>query len=244
MAQLFTVYFPKCHFVLQKEFFITFTTLPFDYGISNNGIVYVENVHWQDNRYTDIEKTKWRSFGLQEGLTIISINDINLLNIDDDDDDDDDETHPEPLTIHTVEQVEDIIVNNEDDKNQITITFREELFPIDDSLPIGLSWRPDLHLFADKNLIKDKQIMASSCESTQYSQSQCRFNNPSSYWRPSLNNELLRNCWIAFDLEMKTLITKIYIQGSQDHKEYVNKLWIDYSDDGCEWNQHPMRCIK
>ena len=74
--------------------------------------------------------------------------------------------------------------------------------------------------------------------------SQCKLNNPHNYWSPTLSNENSRDVWITFDLGMKRIMDKIHIQGSQNHKQYVQSIWIDYSDDGCQWKSHPMRAIR
>eukprot|EP01083_Nonionella_stella_P007309 21135_1 len=268
MSQLFTVYFPKYHFVLQKEFSITFEVpLPFDYGISHSGIVYVDEIHWNDEQYTDIEIESWKLYGLQQGLTIISINDSSLIPQQDEDDedehedDDDDEDHSlsHRQTIFTMEQIQDMITNDTSNAHHtVTITFREELFPIEDAQPIGLTYSDDMQKQKQKHMrsipfhpssqqssgiILDKQISASSCQQN-HEPNQCRFNHPKSFWKPSLSDQKLRNVWISFNLGRKTLVTAIAIQGNVKHDEYISSLYIDYSDDGCSFVSHPMRCIK
>eukprot|EP01084_Bolivina_argentea_P122546 217152_1 len=258
MAQLFTVYFPKYHFVLQSEFSITFVLpLPFRYKVSESGIVYVEHVHWQDENFTQDEIQSWKSYGLQEGLTIVSINNINLMEYNTDEKHDEKEI--ETLK-YPIEQIDIILQDELNDNDEVTLTFREELFPLDDAKPLGLTWNDNLykqgkyksHLSVYQqssqdlqylNVISNKQISASSCEH-KYEPSQCRFNNSNSYWKPSLSNQKLGNIWIMFDLGMKKVITQLYIQGNFDHSEYITSLWIDYSDDGCVYKSHPMRLIK
>lgn len=68
----------------------------------------------------------------------------------------------------------------------------------------------------------------------------CRLNHPSSYWQPTINNEICRDVWLTVDFRKQTIITKILIQGSQFHDKYIKTLWIDSSDDGCNWKTHSL----
>ena len=94
-----------------------------------------------------------------------------------------------------------------------------------------------------KERIQDSQIGASSFEQG-YEPSQCRLNNPTSYWQPSKSDQTTLDTWLRIDLGMKSMITKLYMQGSQDHSSYIKSFWIDYSDDCCQWKSHPLGEIK
>eukprot|EP00484_Ammonia_sp_Unknown_P010657 CAMPEP_0197055884 /NCGR_PEP_ID=MMETSP1384-20130603/74754_1 /TAXON_ID=29189 /ORGANISM="Ammonia sp." /LENGTH=78 /DNA_ID=CAMNT_0042489633 /DNA_START=6 /DNA_END=239 /DNA_ORIENTATION=- len=77
MAQLFTVYFPKYHFVLPREFTIAFPQpLPFTYTLSKHtNVVYVDGVNYEDSNYNEEDILSWKREGLQPGLRIVKIND-------------------------------------------------------------------------------------------------------------------------------------------------------------------------
>jgi len=152
------------------------------------------------------------------------------------------------------DDVESILNHHNIDGECLFITFREELYAIDDAQPLGLSWNTNQRQFTQAQLAKssqmellhivtNRQISASSCQA-KYEPYHCRLNHPTACWRPSLQNELLRDVWISFDLGMKQIVTQICIQGSLEHTQYVTRLWLDFSDDGCKWHTHPMRCVQ
>ena len=107
---------------------------------------------------------------------------------------------------------------------------------------------PQETLLGQTNIkIKDKEIIhyvandqigASSC-SPNFEPFRGRLNNPKSCWKPSANEKYLNNSWICVDFCEKRMITKLRLQGSPNGNEcYVKSVWIDYSDDGTEWQCH------
>ena len=174
-------------------------------------------------------------------------------------------TEPSKSTIFP-QQFNDWVINLDTEK-QITFTFREEVLPIDTSVGLGLEWkdhdeneykssmpgsevnnsksarrRSNPNIMPNSDFMKEIKISVSSYDEV-HDPSQCKLNNPHNHWSPTVENENSRDVWITFDLGMKRVIDKIHIQGSQNHKQYVKSIWIDYSDDGCQWKSHPMRAI-
>ena len=89
--------------------------------------------------------------------------------------------------------------------------------------------------------IKNKQISSNS-STLGYEAYFCRLNNNKSYWKPNINDLKLNNeIWIKIDLKLQTKISKIRIQGTQNHNEYIKSLWIDYSDNGCNWLSYSIK---
>ena len=290
MAQLFNVYFPKYYFLLQREFCIEFDSrlpLPFNYWISSKGKCYVEDVYYDDTRYTQKDIQNWKLKGLQKGLTIIQINNEKLYHhrqddeytdndydndtdLDQDDEDEDKEQSNNlsyysqneelsdteiniDLDDHSVtkhksnlDEILQTFMNNAESTEVLTIKFREELAPSQDELsqPLGMQYisPPNEDEKTQSLEFKNMRISASSCQKG-YKPTECRLNNPKSFWKPSEENEWLRSVWISFDLSIPRSITRIHIQGDLSHNNYVKSLWIDYSDDGCKWISHPMRII-
>ena len=239
MAQFFTVYFPKYCFLPQNDFSLSFKKLPFSFHIAKNGNVYVDKMHFNEAIYSNDDLQTWRESGLQNGITVISINGQKLSDM------------------HQIDQnILENMISNAFEK-EIWIRFSEELKPIDHSLPIGFTWNTTSKFNKQEEEIKHQTtkpqntnihhlsfMISASSYSPSHEPSQCRLNNPQSYWKPCKDDEILRNVWISFDLEEKRPITKICIQGSLDHTEYVESLWIDYSHDGCKWYNHPAKKIK
>lgn len=90
-------------------------------------------------------------------------------------------------------------------------------------------------------IIKNSQIGASSA-SEGFAPSECRLNNPSKCWKPSLKDQKLNNSWIRIDLKEKKMITKIRLQGTPGNTSYCKSIWIDYSNDGTSWICHNSHC--
>ena len=171
MAQLFNIYFPKYHFLLQREFTIQFNgkqPLPFKHWISSKGKCYVEELYYDDTQYSQKEVNYWKSKGLQTGLTIIEINNEKLDIAPDDDIDSDLEEIDEEYSMSysqndnddlmnesvtkgmdntysrhksNLDEILETFMNNAESTQFITITFREELSSQDDSKPLGLSYK-------------------------------------------------------------------------------------------------------
>eukprot|EP01084_Bolivina_argentea_P068786 125209_1 len=219
MAQLFTVYFPKYYFDLQKEFSLELTfPLPFEYIIEDGGC-YVSVVHYSQDNSGD--PYYWQNKGLQVGLRVISINNKSLI---DDYNNENDNINPD--TILNEEAMEDLLAIGDTEK--FTIQFREEISPQDCSIPL--------------TIISNSQISASSYQKG-YEPSQCRFNNTNTFWQP-LNTQNILDTWLRIDLGMKKMITKLLLQGSPNHSSYIKSFWIDYSNDCCQWKCHPLGEIK
>ena len=204
----------------------------------------------------------WHKKGLQPGLRIIGINNTSLI---DDYNNEDNDGHLNPDSILNEDKIEDLLA--EGDTEKFIFKFREEVTPEDHSRSLGLGYiEPTLPKASDieklesssslkikvsessnyhniNNCILDSQIGASSFE-PQFEPSQCRLNNPDSYWQPSKSDQTTLDTWLRIDLGMKTLVTKLYMQGSQNHSSYIKSFWIDYSDDCCQWKSHPLGEIK
>eukprot|EP01083_Nonionella_stella_P055429 146234_1 len=133
MAQLFTVYFPKYYFDLQKEFEMEFTfPLPFEYVVED-GNCYVSMIHYdQDN---EGDAYFWQKKGLQPGLRVIGVNNKSLV---DDYNIEDEDGHINADTILNEEAMEDLLAIG--DTEAFTIEFREEVTPEDYSIPLGLGY--------------------------------------------------------------------------------------------------------
>merc|ERR1719242_1954012 len=82
--------------------------------------------------------------------------------------------------------------------------------------------------------IKNKHIAANSCAPS-HEPSHCRFNNPSSCWKPCAQSSKLNNSWISVDLRRETKVSKLRIQGDAGNQSYVKSIRIDYSEDATTW---------
>eukprot|EP01083_Nonionella_stella_P014734 41322_1 len=236
MAQLFTVYFPNYYFEVQEEFTIQFPNaehLPFKPSVSENGIPHVKKINFHET-HTRKEIQEWTQKGLKVGLRIVAINDDMLAH--ERTDVDGDVINVITLRLESTAaanrsygllQTKDVLKKIKyNGSSSVHITFREHLPPMDDSEPLG-----------------DTQISVSSYDNA-HDATQCRLNNPSNYWSPSIENETARDVWICFDLKDKKFVDKIRIQGDLKHSAYVQSFWIEYSNDLCEWRSHPMGRIQ
>ena len=59
-------------------------------------------------------------------------------------------------------------------------------------------------------------------------------NDDDSFWKPIIN----QGSFIQIDLKAIKQITRLEVYGNKDHTMYINSLWIDYSNDGCQWKSH------
>eukprot|EP01084_Bolivina_argentea_P220294 373371_1 len=237
MAQLFNIYFPRYYFDLQNEFELEFMfPLPFTYVVED-GRCYVSMVYYDQDNKGDLYY--WQKKGLQSGLRIMAVNNKSLI---DDYNIEDEDGHINPDTILDEYTIEDLLAIA--DTELLTLKFKEEMHRDDYSIPIGLGYKQEEKTFSPNRVshINDEQIGASSFERG-YEPSQCRFNNPNSFWQPSGDNQSILDTWLRIDVGNK-IITKLFLQGSPDHLSYVKSFWIDYSDDCCQWKSHPLGEIK
>eukprot|EP01083_Nonionella_stella_P148195 468730_1 len=248
MAQLFTVYFPKYCFEVQEEFTIQFPNaqhLPFEPSVSENGIPHIKEINF-DETHTPKEIQEWTRKGLKVGLRIVAINDDTLANEQTDGAGDDINLvtlrSQSTARAHSLLQTKDVLKKIKyNGSSSIHIAFREHIPVMDDSEPLGLERHRNTE--HNTNIICDTQISVSSYDDA-HDPTQCRLNNPSNYWSPSIENETARDVWICFDLKDKKFVDKIRIQGDLKHSAYVQSFWIEYSNDLCEWRSHPMGRIQ
>ena len=252
MAQLFTVHFPKYTFEVLEEFTITFPDaqdLPFTVGVSDRGIAHILKLRplAKCSPHRSLE-AQWTKQGLKPGLKMTAVD-------------------GKPVAKSEIAGAIEVTNLTEQDINvlfadfgvrPVAITFTEHI-PEGESVPLGLSWTdPNAESLSEHKadsdavppvdapaaaLIATDQISASSHHEG-CPPSAVRLNHPSLCWRPSLQNELDRAVWIAFDLGSKRVVDGVQLQGSHDEACYVREFWIDYSDDGCSWTGHSMRAIR
>eukprot|EP01083_Nonionella_stella_P067087 177201_1 len=247
MSQLFTIFFPKFWFDLQKEYEITFsdpTHLPFEI-LEDKGSIFVHNVEPPRHSHFRPSGSKNQLSMLTDGLRIVAINGENVTNkqMNFDEFDKMIKESTDSVIITFCEEIE-LGTNNNHHKLGLGYDHKEDTFVqnsrSDDAMNQSLesNSRSDSNLLHISSLlqqtstfsVENDQLAASSFQEG-FEAYEARLHNPNSCWKP-LSNDLAS---IQIDLKNISQITEIHVQGNHDHTMFCQSIWIDKSYDGCEW---------